>query len=155
MKEVDFSEATSLETNAEQAFQKCHCLYPFKCPSNVKIVGTECGNLKKRKCCQQYGQSYCVMQFQMRLEPLLLSSHLCSLNSNTMKLLSVLVSVLNSRDTFVRFCCVRTMTYRYTIFIATHRICQWQKNGSMADLRNNDKVGFGQSLLSACHMMYG
>ncbi|CAJ1956573.1 unnamed protein product, partial [Cylindrotheca closterium] len=51
LKEIDFTEATALETIGDEAFRKCPSLLAFKCPSNVKTIGKdafyECAKLKE------------------------------------------------------------------------------------------------------------
>ncbi|CAJ1967779.1 unnamed protein product [Cylindrotheca closterium] len=51
LKEIDFTEATALETIGYGAFFKCPSLLAFKCPSNVKTIGQRaflfCENLKE------------------------------------------------------------------------------------------------------------
>ncbi|CAJ1926554.1 unnamed protein product [Cylindrotheca closterium] len=51
LREIDFTEATSLETIGEQAFSACPSLLAFKCPSNLKTIElaafASCQNLKE------------------------------------------------------------------------------------------------------------
>jgi len=51
LKEIEFSDATALETIGESAFFQCTYLAAFKCPSNVNTIGyqafTECTSLKE------------------------------------------------------------------------------------------------------------